>query len=139
MRLFQQQNLERKIMKILKTLLTAATLMAMAPIAFSASHASAPMGMPMDHSKMNMPMAGSAAKMNSVELTDGEIRKVDMDNKKLTIKHGNIKNLDMPGMTMVFQVKDPAMLDKVKVGDKVKFSADKIGGAIVVTNIQPGK
>ena len=113
--------------------------MAMAPIAFSASHASAPMGMPMDHSKMNMPMAGSAAKMNSVELTDGEIRKVDMDNKKLTIKHGNIKNLDMPGMTMVFQVKDPAMLDKVKVGDKVKFSADKIGGAIVVTNIQPGK
>lgn len=74
-----------------------------------------------------------------VEMTDGEIRKVDMDNKKITIKHGEIKNLDMPGMTMVFQVKDAAMLDKVKAGDKVKFSADKIGGAIVVTDIQANK
>ena len=73
------------------------------------------------------------------DMADGEIRKVDMDNKKITIKHGEIKNLDMPGMTMVFQVKDPAMLGKVKAGDKVKFSAEKSGGAIVVTDIQPAK
>jgi Cu/Ag efflux protein CusF len=69
-------------------------------------------------------------------LTDGEVRKVDKDAKKLTIKHGPIQNLDMPAMTMVFQVKDPAMLDRVKAGDKVKFSAEKIGGAYTVTWIE---
>ena len=70
------------------------------------------------------------------DMTEGEIRKVDMDTKKITIKHGEIKNLDMPGMTMVFQVKDPAMLDKVKTGDKIRFKAEKANGAIVVTDIQ---
>ncbi|MDG0855817.1 copper-binding protein [Roseateles puraquae] len=84
----------------------------------------------MDHSKM--PSTGIAA-----ELTDGEVKKVDKDTKKITIKHGEIKNLEMPGMTMVFQVKDPAWLDQVKAGDKVRFKADKINGAIVVTEIQP--
>jgi len=72
-------------------------------------------------------------------LTDGEIRKVDKETKKITIKHGPIQNLDMPGMTMVFQVKDPAMLDQVKAGDKVKFSAEKVGGAYTVTRIEPAK
>ena len=85
----------------------------------------------MDHSKM--PAASAAA----TEMTDGEIKKVDKDTKKITIKHGEIKNLEMPGMTMVFQVKDPAWLDQVKAGDKVRFKADKINGAIVVTEIQP--
>lgn len=75
----------------------------------------------------------------AADMTDGEIRKVDKENKKITIKHGEIKNLDMPGMTMVFQVKDAAMLDKVKAGDKVKFVAEKSDGAIVVTDIQPSK
>ncbi len=73
------------------------------------------------------------------DMTDGEVRKVDKDNKKLTIKHGEIKNLDMPGMTMVFQVKDPAMLDQVKAGDKVKFTVEKVGSAFVVTDIQQNK
>ncbi|MFA6179936.1 MAG: copper-binding protein, partial [Candidatus Methylopumilus sp.] len=63
------------------------------------------------------------------EMSKGEIRKIDKATKKITIKHGEIKNLDMPGMTMVFQVKDPAMLDNVKPGDKVKFSAERSGGA----------
>ena len=72
-------------------------------------------------------------------LTDGEVRKVDKEAGKLTIKHGAIKNLDMPGMTMLFQVKDPAMLDMVKPGDKVKFRAEKAGGGIVVTEIQVTK
>lgn len=75
----------------------------------------------------------------TADMADGEIRKVDMDNKKITIKHGEIKDLDMPGMTMVFQVKDPAMLTAVKIGDKVRFKAEKSGGAIVVTEIQPAK
>ena len=73
------------------------------------------------------------------EMTDGEIRKVDKDSKKITIKHSEIKNLDMPGMTMVFQVKDPAMLDKVQVGDKVKFKAENVGGRIVVTDLEISK
>ena len=79
------------------------------------------------------------AQASTADMTDGEIRKVDKDTKKITIKHGEIKNLDMPGMTMLFQVKDPAMLDMVKPGDKVKFRAEKAGGGIVVTEIQIAK
>jgi Cu/Ag efflux protein CusF len=70
---------------------------------------------------------------------DGEIRKVDKDAKKITIKHGPLAKLDMPAMTMVFQVKDPALLDKVKAGDKVKFDAEKIGSAYTVTRIEPAR
>ena len=69
-------------------------------------------------------------------MTEGEIRRVDKDAKKLTIKHGPIPNLNMDSMTMVFQVKDPAMLDQVKAGDKIRFQADKIGGQYTVTKIE---
>jgi Cu/Ag efflux protein CusF len=72
-------------------------------------------------------------------LADGEVRKVDRDAKKLTIKHGPIKNLDMPAMTMVYQVKDPTMLGQLKPGDKVKFEVQKLGGALVVTRIETAK
>jgi Cu(I)/Ag(I) efflux system protein CusF len=72
-------------------------------------------------------------------LSDGEVRKVDKDAKKITIKHGPLQGLDMPAMTMVFQVADPAMLEQVKAGDKVKFQAEKIGGGYRVTQIQPAK
>ena len=72
-------------------------------------------------------------------LTDGEVRKIDKDAKKITIKHGPIPNLEMPAMTMVFQVKDPAMLDKVSAGDKVRFEAQKLGGAFTVTQIEKSK
>jgi Cu(I)/Ag(I) efflux system periplasmic protein CusF len=65
----------------------------------------------------------------------GEIRKVDKESKKLTIKHGEIKSLDMPPMTMVFQVKEASMLDMVKPGDKIQFRAIKEGGNYVVTDI----
>lgn len=80
------------------------------------------------------PAATDASKAAS--LTEGEVRKVDKDNKKLTIKHGDIKNLDMPGMTMVFQVKDPAMVDQVKVGDKIRFRVEKASSGFVVTELQ---
>ena len=72
-------------------------------------------------------------------LTSGEVRKVDKDAKKITIKHGPIQNLDMPAMTMVFQVKDPALLEQVKAGDKVKFEAQKLGGAFTVIRIEAQK
>ena len=69
-------------------------------------------------------------------LVQGEVRKVDKDAKKITIKHGAIPKLDMPAHTMVFQVKDVAWLDRVKVGDKVRFDAEKIGGAFMLTKIE---
>jgi Cu(I)/Ag(I) efflux system periplasmic protein CusF len=75
----------------------------------------------------------------SQALSEGEVRKVDKDAKKITIRHGPLANLDMPAMTMVFQVKDPAMLDKVKAGDKVKFQAEKVGGSFILTQIEPAK
>ena len=75
----------------------------------------------------------------SAEMADGEIRRVDKDAQKITIRHGPLEKLDMPAMTMVFQVKDPAMLDQVKAGDKVKFQAEKIGGGFRVTKIEPAQ
>ncbi len=73
----------------------------------------------------------------ATDMTDGEIRKIDTETKKLTIRHAAIKHLDMPAMTMVFQVKDPTLLDKVKAGDKVRFKVEKTDAALVVTDIQP--
>lgn len=73
-------------------------------------------------------------------LSDAEVRKVDKANGKVTLKHGEIKNLDMPPMTMVFGVKDKALLENVKAGDKVRFAADKdASGQIVVTSIEAAK
>jgi Cu(I)/Ag(I) efflux system protein CusF len=74
------------------------------------------------------------------QLADGEIRKVDKKAGTLTIKHGPIQAIDMPAMTMVFQVKEPAMLDRVKAGDKVRFQAEmRAGGKLAVTQIEPVK
>ena len=81
----------------------------------------------------------AADKAAAVELSDAEVRKVDKDNKKITLKHGPIKSLDMPPMTMVFQVSDPALLDKVQAGDKVRFAAVNDAGKLTVTQIQPAK
>ena len=90
-------------------------------------------------STLALAFAAGLAFAQASELADGEIRKVDKDAKKITIKHGPLPNLDMPAMTMVFQVKEPKMLEQVKAGDKVKFSAEKLGGAFTVTRIEPAK
>nr|WP_291121669.1 copper-binding protein [Hydrogenophaga sp.] len=65
------------------------------------------------------------------------MRKVDTAAGKITLKHGEIRNLDMPPMTMVFQARDPALLGKVKAGDKVRFTADKVNGAYTVMSLEP--
>jgi Cu(I)/Ag(I) efflux system protein CusF len=75
----------------------------------------------------------------AIALSDGEIRKIDRDAQKITIRHGPIENLDMTPMTMVFQVKDPALLDRAKPGDKIRFAAERSGGAYFVTRIDPVK
>jgi len=82
------------------------------------------------------PMGGTTP---AAEMAEGEIRKVSKDTGKLTIKHGPIKSMDMPPMTMVFTAKDPAMLDKVAVGDKVRFVVVDQGGQMVVTELQSVK
>ncbi len=82
----------------------------------------------MDHGKMGMSQPAS--------MTDGEVKKVDQDAGKVTIKHGEIKHLEMPGMTMVFTAKDKAMLATMKPGDKVKFMVVSEGGKMLLTEIQ---
>jgi Cu(I)/Ag(I) efflux system protein CusF len=72
-------------------------------------------------------------------MSDGEVRNVDKSAGKVTIKHGPLQNLDMPAMTMVFRVKDPAILDQLKEGDKIKFMADKVDGTLIVTEMQVSK
>lgn len=89
----------------------------------------------MDHGSMGTMKMGQTG--DASEMTDGEVRKIDLAGGKITLKHGNIKNLDMPGMTMVFTVKDGVMLDKLKAGDKVKFRAISDGGKFTVTEILP--
>ena len=80
--------------------------------------------------------APASTDLSAAILTEGEVRKVDMEARKITLKHGPIANLGMPAMSMVFRVKDAAFLEKVKAGDKVQFSADKVDGAITITGIQ---
>jgi len=66
----------------------------------------------------------------------GEVRKVDKATGKISLKHGEIKNLDMPPMSMVFQAQDPALLNKVKAGDKVVFTAEQINGVYTLISIE---
>jgi Cu(I)/Ag(I) efflux system protein CusF len=69
-------------------------------------------------------------------MSEGEVKKIDKANGKITIKHGPLANLGMPGMTMVFRVKNPAMLEQVKSGDKIRFNAEKMNGALTVVAIE---
>ena len=69
-------------------------------------------------------------------LSTGEVRKVDREAKKVTIKHGPIENLKMPPMTMVFRVKDAAMLDGLQAGSQVRFRAEEAEGGYMVTALQ---
>lgn len=73
------------------------------------------------------------------DMTDGEVRKIDPSAGKITLKHADIKNLDMPAMTMVFVVKDRAALDKLQPGDKVRFKAVNDAGKLTVTEIETSK
>ena len=96
-----------------------------------------------------MRTAGAAAFAAALALTaafaqdagiNGEVKKIDESSAKITLKHGPAKSLGMDeGMTMVYRVKDPAMLKQVKVGDKVKFEADVSADGIVVTRLQKSK
>ena len=80
-----------------------------------------------------------ASATSDAALTEGEVRKVDKDAGKITIRHSAITNLDMPPMTMVFRVQHASMLDSVKAGDKIRFAADKTSGVFIATRIEPAQ
>jgi len=80
--------------------------------------------------------ASAALAQAAAPLTEGEIRKVDREAGKLTIKHGEIKNLEMPPMTMVFRASDPKLLESLNAGDKIGFHVEKVDGQFTVTVIE---
>ncbi len=90
----------------------------------------------MDHSAMGHSAAPAPAKAAVTAMTEAEVKKVDRKAETITLQHGLIKNLEMPAMTMVFKVKTPALLAKVKVGDKVKFNAEMPDGVLMVTALE---
>lgn len=84
-------------------------------------------------------MATVALAQGVADMTDGEIRRIDQGKRKLTLKHGEIKNLGMPPMAMEFEVADTASMAKLKAGDKVRFQARFEAGKYIVTRIEPRK
>jgi len=90
---------------------------------------------PVNHAAHHAPASASAPAQTP--WADGEVRKIDSGAGKLTLRHGQIQNLDMPPMTMVFKVADAKLLQGLKEGDKVRFTADKLNGAFTVTAISP--
>lgn len=81
--------------------------------------------------------SAAPAAASSSEMSRGEVRRIDRAQRKITLRHGEMKRLAMPPMTMVFRVKDAAQLDMLKVGDRVSFRAEKIDGVFTVTAIEP--
>jgi Cu(I)/Ag(I) efflux system periplasmic protein CusF len=82
------------------------------------------------------PATASSEVKITKDMAEAEVRKIDKAAKKVTLKHGPIKNLDMPGMTMTFQVRDASLFDKMAAGDKIMFTAEQLQGAFVVTGVE---
>lgn len=102
--------------------LFAASLFVAFPVRADMGHAAH--GMSMDHAAM------------TTALSEGLVKKVDKAQGKLTLRHGPLENLGMPGMTMVFRVQDPGWLERVKPGDSIRFLADKVNGVLTVTQLE---
>ncbi len=84
---------------------------------------------------LSIAMTGALAQTDSL-LASGEIRKIDPENQKITIKHGYIKRLDMPAMTMVFSAKDKALLDGFAAGEKIQFDVEMENGKFTITKMK---
>lgn len=110
-------------------------LAAAALAAASGAQAQAPAASAADHAAHHPASAAASA----APLVDGEVRKIDKAQGKLTLRHGPLPNLDMPAMTMVFRMAEPKLLDTLKEGDKVKFTVEKVNGAFTVTSIRPAQ
>lgn len=108
-------------------------------VALLSSTAPALAGGKHDHDHGKTKATTTAAPAAAADMADGEVRKIDKEAGKVTLKHGEIKSLEMPPMTMVFKVKEAALLDSLKVGDKIKFQAQKIDGSYTVTKVEAAK
>ena len=80
--------------------------------------------------------APSGAAPQATAKAEAEVRRVEVSIGRIQLRHGPIANLDMPPMTMVFRVKSPALLDGLKEGDRILFTAEKIDGAYTVTSVE---
>jgi len=90
-----------------------------------------------DH--MGHDMSAHASTSAEMQMVDGQVKKVDKSAGKVTLSHGPLVNLNMPAMTMVFRVKEAGWLDQMKAGDKIRFMADNVNGAITVVHFEPVK
>ena len=115
-------------MKAIHTIVVAASLLSASAGAFAQQAAQSG-----EHSSHHPEQAVSKPQ------SEGEVRKVDLAQSKVTLRHGPLVNLDMPGMTMVFTAADPKLLEGLKEGDKVRFTADKKDGPFIITAIEVAK
>jgi Cu(I)/Ag(I) efflux system protein CusF len=90
-----------------------------------------------DHAGHGMAMQATAS--TEMQMVDGVVKKVDKSAGKVTLSHGPLSNLSMPAMTMVFRVKDANWLGQMKAGDKIRFMADNVNGAVTVVHFEPAK
>ena len=90
-----------------------------------------------DHAGHGMAMQATAS--TEMQMVDGVVKKVDKSAGKVTLSHGPLTNLSMPAMTMVFRVKDANWLDQMKAGDKIRFMADNVNGAVTIVHFEPTK
>ena len=116
-------------MKLNLTAVIAAGVLSLGSAAWAAS----------DHAQHPQHAGADTNAAAATTLTAGEVRKVDTAQGKLTIRHEAIANLDMPAMTMVFRADKPDLLKDLKAGDKIRFRAESVAGAMVVTQIEPAK
>ena len=84
----------------------------------------------------HVPAPGQSATTETADFSDAEVRRVDRDAQKITLRHGPIPNLGMGDMTMVFRVVEPRWLDELKVGNRIRFRADKVGGLYTITDVE---
>lgn len=119
-------------MQVLKQAFAVCTASALLSIPFAGNAQSS-----MDHSKMDHVKPETSQTIPS--MSDGEVRRVDLETGKITIRHGYIKHLDMPSMTMIFTAKEKGLLTDVKPGDKIKFMVVDEAGKMVVTAITPAQ
>ena len=80
--------------------------------------------------------SASASVEATASLSQGEVRKIDLAGQKITLRHGPLQSVGMPPMTMVFGVRDAALLEGISVGDKVRFQVEQQGSQYVVTELQ---
>lgn len=90
-----------------------------------------------DH--MGHDLSAPASTSAEMQMVDGQVKKVDKSAGKVTLSHGPLVNLNMPAMTMVFRVKEAGWLEQMKAGDKIRFMADNVNGAITVVHFEPVK